>query len=468
MRGIGDKQGSDAQAAEGFFSMQSGRYGGAAGNGHAGLAQLVMATLLMLCFGMVTDGFTAYLPSMRQEYGITDAQVSIVVTMRCLSSFASALLAHSVYGRISIRAGMTVAVLAEAAGFAVCACFPGFAGACVGCLLMGITCGMGSTVPASMLMHRWYGARVAMPLCICMAGSGLASIVGVPLVVAGISALGLAGTFLAQGAVLVLVALMMCVVVRDTPARAGIRADMACGEERGVRTAQAQAGSGADEAVRTAVARSMGRTDLAVLCLAVVLVGAFASPGPSNYSLLLSEAGVPAASMAAIVSVGGLALTASKLVFGAFTRRFGTYVSNIVAFALLAAGMGCSLLIGALGPVAAVALVVLAGFGFPPATAGPSLWVNDLDPAHYDRSVQRLQSSYCLGTLVGMPVPGLVASFTGSYVPVYVAYAVLALTSLALIQSRYRKAGIARGLRAASIARAARPMMGRKAEPAVR
>ncbi len=418
----------------------------AAMQAHAGTAQLVMATLLMLCFGMVTDGFTAYLPYLRQEYGITDAQVSIVVTMRCLSSFAAALMAHNIYGRISIRAGMGLAVLLEAAGFTVCALFPGFAGACVGCLLMGVTCGMGSTVPASMLMHRWYGARVAMPLCICMAGSGLASIVGVPLIVAGISTLGLAGTFLVQGCVLACVAAAMCAVVRDRP---GQPAQAMQGERAG------QAPEASEPAARKAVRegatrtqaaqglRSLGRADLGLLALAVLFIGAFASPGPSNYSLLLCEAGVPGASMAAIVSAGGLALTLSKLLFGAFTRRFGAYVSNIIAFCLLACGMGCSLLIGALGPVAAVALVVLAGLGFPPATAGPSLWVNDLDPAHYDRSVQRLQSAYCLGTLVGMPVPGIVASLVGSYVPVYAAYAVLALVSLAIIQGRYRKAGLA-------------------------
>lgn len=461
MHGLFSTQRDGGQGGKGLLA----RRGAACLRPHAGAAQLVMATLLMLCFGMVTDGFTAYLPYLRQEYGITDAQVSTVVTMRCLSSFVAALFAHNIYGRISIRAGMGLAVLLEAAGFAVCACFPGFAGACVGCLLMGVTCGMGSTVPASMLMHRWYGARVAMPLCVCMAGSGLASIVGVPLIVAGISTLGLAGTFLAQGCVLACVALAMCAVVRDKP-QADPSAPVstpAAGEPSGAACADK-----APHAEPARGLRSLGRADLALLALAVLLIGAFASPGPSNYSLLLCEAGVPSASMAAIVSVGGLALTLSKLAFGTLTRRFGAYVSNIVAFCLLAAGMGCSLLIGVLGPVAAVALVVLAGLGFPPATAGPSLWVNDLDPAHYDRSVQRLQSAYCLGTLVGMPVPGLVASLVGSYVPVYAAYAVLALVSLAIIQGRYRKAGLAGGRRAWLAARTPRARVGRVSQTPAR
>ena len=33
-------------------------------------AIVVMATLLMLCFGMATDGFTAYLPYLRGPYAV--------------------------------------------------------------------------------------------------------------------------------------------------------------------------------------------------------------------------------------------------------------------------------------------------------------------------------------------------------------------------------------------------------------
>ena len=106
-------------------------------------------------------------------------------------------------------------------------------------------------------------------------------------------------------------------------------------------------------------------------------------------------------------------------------------------------GRACSLLVGRLGAAAGIALVILCGLGFPPATAGPSLWAADLFPRDFDRSVQRLQVTYSLGTLVGMPVPGLVASLTGSYVPVHASYAVLVSLALALIQSRYRKAGLA-------------------------
>ena len=404
--------------------------GSGTGAGVRGVVAVTMAGLLMFCFGMAADGFTAYLPYLRQGYGIADAQVSLLVTLRCVTSFASALLAQAVYARISIRAGMAFSVATLAAGFAVCGLFPSYAGACVGSLLMGITCGMGSTVPASMLMHRWYGARVAVPLCICMAGSGLSSVVGVPLVVAGISTLGMEATFVAEGAVFAALALAMWLVVRDSPAV----------KPQALGDAAVQEAAHAHASRRVAASSSR---DLLVLSFAVLLIGAVASPGPANYSLLLTEAGAPAASMASIVSVGGIALTLSKLAYGAVSRRFGTYRSNLLAFGLLACGMACSLLVGSLGAAAGIALVILCGLGFPPATAGPSLWAADLFPRDFDRSVQRLQVTYSLGTLVGMPVPGLVASLTGSYVPVYASYAVLVSFALVLIQSRYRKAGLA-------------------------
>ena len=425
-------------------------------------AIVVMATLLMLCFGMATDGFTAYLPYLRGSYAVSDLQVSLLVTLRCVTSFVSALLAHSLYGRISIRAGMTVSVVCLAAGFAVCGIVPSYAGACVGSLFLGVTCGIGSTVPVSMLMHRWFAADVALPLCICMAGSGLSSVVGVPLIVAGISVWGMTATFFAEAGVFVAVAVLMWLVVRDSP-DVGTQG-RTCRNQRGeggadVRADEDAAGHALDGCkhacakatavpssesapVSVAPAQTLGPRDLSIMAVAVLFIGAIASPGPANYSLLLTESGAPAASVAGIISVGGIALTASKLAYGGISQRFGTYCSNMLAFGLLASGMACSLLIGTWGPVAGIVLVVLCGLGFPTATAGPSLWVNDLFAHDFDRSVQRLQVAYSLGTLVGMPLPGLVASATGSYVPVYATYAVLAAVILAVVQSRYRKAGL--------------------------
>ena len=431
-------------------------------------AIVVMATLLMLCFGMATDGFTAYLPYLRGSYAVSDLQVSLLVTLRCVTSFVSALLAHSLYGRISIRAGMTVSVVCLAAGFAVCGIVPSYEGACVGSLFLGVTCGIGSTVPASMLMHRWFAADVALPLCICMAGSGLSSVVGVPLIVAGISAWGMTATFFAEAGVFAAVAVLMWLVVCDSPdvGTQGAALRNQCSEDkarvcedadakgraleaRGHACAKVAASSPCKPAPTFAIStaptvptQTLGPRDFSIMAVAVLFIGAIASPGPANYSLLLTESGAPAASVAGIISVGGIALTLSKLAYGGISRRFGTYRSNALAFGLLASGMACSLLIGAWGPVAGIVLVVLCGLGFPTATAGPSLWVNDLFAHDFDRSVQRLQVAYSLGTLVGMPLPGLVASATGSYVPVYATYAVLAVVILAVVQSHYRKAGL--------------------------
>lgn len=213
------RRGSARMCASGLLALHRAPRRGRRAPGS--VRTVVMATLLMLCFGMATDGFTAYLPSLQAEYGVSDLQMSLLVTLRCVTSFASALLAHSVYGRVTLRAGMTASVALLAAGFAA-----------------------------------------------------------------------------------------------------------------------------------------------------------------------------------------------------------------------------CSLLIGRLGPAAVVALVVLCGLGFPTATAGPSLWVSDLFPHRFDTFVQRLQVAYSFGTLAGMPLPGLVAGLTGSYVPIYASYAVCALVVLALVQSRYRKAGM--------------------------
>lgn len=413
---------------------------------HYAWAVLAAATLLIFCQGLVTNGFAVYLPFLRDSYAITNTQASMLSTVRCVTALASLLVVRAYYRHLSLRAGGALALGVLAAGFAACWLWPTYLGACVGSALMGVTCGLGSMVPAAMLVHRWFEDERALALGICTAGSGLSSVVAAPLVTAGVSTVGLGATFALEGIAVLVLAALVFAIVRDNPS--------ACGSYRidGASSASPQ---------RTKVpgaSRRLSGAGVAAMFVAVLLLGSVASPGPAHYGLLFGDAGIGSAVIAATIGASGAAIVVGKLVYGVLTERWGAYRTNAIFLCLLASGMACSLMLDLFGAGAAFALVILCGLGFPPATAGTAVWASDLNDAAYDRTVQLFQVAYVLGNLVGMPIPGIVADATGSYVPVFASYVLVVAATLAIVQLRYRASGLA-----ASMPGTPRPRLRRRA-----
>ena len=404
---------------------------------HYAWAVLAAATLLIFCQGLVTNGFAVYLPYLREGYEITNTQSSLLSTMRCATALAAMLLVNAYYRRFSLRLGAALALVMMAAGFAVCGLVPTYLGSCVGSAAMGLACGFGAMVPASMLVHRWFAEERALALGICTAGSGLSSVFAAPLVTLGASTVGVHLTFVLEAAAVLALGAVVYAVVRDNPAPGGAY------------TARHDGGTAAENpslAVKPAVKKgspALGTKGVATMFAVVFAVGAVASPAPAHYGLLFEDAGIGSAAIAGAIMASGLSLVVGKLAYGALTEKMGAYRTNRIFFGLLVAGLLSSLLLAKGGVAVAFLLVVLCGFGLPPATAGTAVWASDLNEEHYDRTVQTFQVAYVLGNLVGMPVPGIVADLAGSYVPVFAAYALLMIGAFAVLQLRYRASGLA-------------------------
>ena len=403
---------------------------------HYAWAVLAAATLLIFCHGLVTNGFAIYLPYLRDGYEITNTQSSILSTLRCATALGSMLLVGAYYRRFSLRLGAALAVVLLAVGFLVCGLVPTYVGACVGSAIMGLSCGFGAMVPASMLVHRWFADERALALGICTAGSGLSSVCAAPLITLGVSTVGVHLTFVIESLAVLVLALVVYSIARDEPGRSGAYV------VKKVRSGAGQEGSTGRRVVAKAPS-SLGSRGMAAMFFIVFAIGAVSSPAPAHYALLFEGVGIGSAAIAGAIMVSGLSLIVGKLAYGALTERFGAFWTNRIFFALLVCGLASSLLLMSGGTAAAFALVVLCGLGLPPATAGTAVWASDLNEERYERTVQTFQVAYVLGNLVGMPIPGIVADVTGSYVPVFVGYAVLMGATLAALQLRYRASGLA-------------------------
>ena len=81
---------------------------------HYGWVVCITCTLLLfITMGTVSNGFSVYLPYIMDERGLTHAQTSSLVTLRCLTAFLAMLTIGWYYKKVSLRLGVSIAACAE-------------------------------------------------------------------------------------------------------------------------------------------------------------------------------------------------------------------------------------------------------------------------------------------------------------------------------------------------------------------
>ena len=387
--------------------------------------------LIFISMGMVSNGFSVFMPFIRDRYGLTNAQTSSLVTLRCLVVLFAMLTTGVYYDRLGMRLGTALA-----AGFAgvayLCYSFGrSYALFGVGAAISGLSYGFGSMIPASILMNRWFVRHRALALGICSAGSGVATIVLPGVFTWLVERVGLTAGFQVGCAMIFVGAALILLVQREDPARLGLTP---LGAEEGPEeeTESASLGPG----------RNMTPGVWAMMIVACLIMGGVGSPGFNHLTVLLSGAGFDPAHVALLFSVVGVTLTVGKILFGQYTDRAGGFRATLLFGAVLLTGYALACLAGpralALGMGAAVAI----GVGYPIATVGPSIWAQDLSvPARFPVTVRRLQVCYALGSLLFSWMPGILADRTGSYVPAYIIFTVQIAAALVLVILSYRQTG---------------------------
>ena len=100
---------------------------------HYGWVICITCTLLLfVTMGTVSNGFSVYLPYIMEEKGLTNAQTSSLVTLRCAVSFLSMLVIGFYYQKVSIRVGTTIAAAAAGVSFLLYSAGRGYPLFCVG------------------------------------------------------------------------------------------------------------------------------------------------------------------------------------------------------------------------------------------------------------------------------------------------------------------------------------------------
>ena len=371
------------------------------------------ATLSLFCIvGLTINAFSVYQPYLQLRCALSNTQAANYVVVRSLFAFGSLFLVGKYYDKLEIRTGLTVALILAALSFAMYSVANNFWQLCLCAAVAGLAFGMGGMYPASLLIHRWFPNHSAVALGICSAGSGLAAIVGAPIITALAEQYSVQTALLAEAAVLLLGAAACFLLIRNWPADA-------------VRTQKQTEKSGV-------------RIHITWMFAAVVAIGVLGNTGFQYQTMHYTARGFSPYEVSVLVSVLGTALMASKFLFGEAVDRWGAGRANWLFFGATILGSALCCVSGGYG--LAVGSVLLYGLGLAFGTVGLTVYAKDLTCAEkFADTVRQYQIAYLLGALLFGSAPGILADWTGSYTAFYACLTVLAVFAMVVVQMHYRK-----------------------------
>lgn len=376
--------------------------------------------------GMTGLGFSLHAPYLREALGLSNSQLALIPTFRCLATMAALPLAERLSRRCSLRRMLSLSCLALAAvfgGFAFCRAALPF---CLLAIGMGAVYAFGTTVPITVLLHRWFHGRRGTAASLALSGAGVCSIAAPPAVALLIDRLGLQRAFLWEAAAIALLALLLFLLLRDSP------------EEMGLRPLDGPTPE--SPAPRPKTTGRKGDRGLGLLLAASALAGCVGSPSSTNLSLHFVTEGIPYAVAAAAVSLYGLALTAGKLSYGVLTDRLGARRVNAFFFACWAMAQGLTIFVAGQWRALLFTAALLHGIGNSLATVGLPVWTENFSSEEdFSRNMERCQLAYSIGSLAATPLPGILADAAGSYAPSYVFYFLAVAAAFLLVRRAYRR-----------------------------
>lgn len=393
---------------------------------YAWLVCLGGALALFAVMGLGVNVFSVYQPEIIRLNGFTDAQGSWITTTRSLFILGALLCVNQLCARFGLRRIMTAGVVFVGLS---CLCFA-YAGSfpmyCAAAALTGVGYCWAGMVPISLAIARWFQDRRGLALGLASAGSGVSTVIAPVLLTRTMAHWGMRTAFLCEGAVVFLCALLVWLLVRDTPGDMGLTSYSLSGAQQPERAALQKSD------------RGLSSGQWALLLLAALLVGATGGPGFSHLTMLYTSSGYDSLFVAGLLSYLGAMISLGKILCGQVYDRLGGRGGNHFAFGTLL----LSLALCCLAPVGGVLLSILAitafGLGMSITAVSPARWAADLC-ADYESAVRTITLAFTAGMLVFGPLPGLLAGWLGGYVPAYAAFLVLMLAAFLIVQGLYRR-----------------------------
>lgn len=393
-----------------------------------------LCCLNLLAMSLATNVSAVYQPFIIAHNGLTNAQASALITVRAAVGTVAMLFVNKVIAKLNIKATIALAVFSSAIGFGVYSLSTmtkSYALYCVGAGLQGIAYGLGSLIPVTILISRWFKSHKGLAMGIASAGTGVASLIAPPIITKGILNLSLQTTFLLEAGVILLLGILLFVFLHNDPAKKGLTPY----EDGPVKEGKQKV---KDESLR--ITGKLSPVNLGFMLMAAVLIGCINTPSYAHISVLFTNEGFSPEIVATLMSLLGIVILGGKMLFGAVSDRIGIYRSNFIFYSMYVIGLAlCALAFLQKLPLGYLAMVVL-GLGYPVGTTGLSMYGLDMaaNPEEGAKQVKRFQIAYMIGTMVFSSVPGIMADAAdGSYVTAFVVMCGIIAVSMVIVQATY-------------------------------
>lgn len=175
--------------------------------------------MVFVCVGLVSNAFSICLPFIIKVHGFSNTQISLLATMKSVTSLLAMFAADRYYGRLGLKKGIALAMLSASLSFFIYGISSTPLLYCAASALSGISYAMGGMIPASLLIRQWFPLKPAAALGIAASGSGIGSVLGPVTLLFLIENFGLSSAFLAQALAVAAVTLPIVALIREnTPA----------------------------------------------------------------------------------------------------------------------------------------------------------------------------------------------------------------------------------------------------------
>ena len=406
---------------------------------HYGWVICILCVLTMFCtMGLASNTFSIFVNAFIEENGFTRAQGASLSTVRCVASLLGTIICGVYYDKLNMRKGLSLAVAMIGISFLIYSRAHTLIVFYIGAFVAGLGYGLGTMVPVTMMINRWFAEKQGFVLGFASAGTGMATILCPPLITAGLTA---GGVFLAascEGILVLIYAVIMFFLLQNTPSEMGLL-PYGAKDVSPVPSGSAVPDSPSQEAALLSgslLPRHAEKLPLA----AAFLIGMITAPNAESLAVHLTTAGLDPVTVAAAVSTFGLAMTIAKFVYGAMTDRIGIFQTNLVFTGILCLAFFSGFLAGNGSETAAFLSAAGMGIGYSMTTITFSLYAHSFYSGKKAAdAVRHFWIATLTGSLAFTTVPGLVADLTGSYRLYLLCSIPVLLGGMAILQILYKK-----------------------------
>jgi len=380
-------------------------------------------SLMLFCnTGLSTTGFSIYQPYLIRLGGLTNTQASSLILLRNLSGFIGMLCSGKLLQRFEIRRIVTAGMLINGSAFFFYGISRSFFNYCFAALLIGFSYGAAGNIPATILITRWFDRYRGIALGICMASTGLSTIIASPLIMLLMEKHSLQFAFFSEAAFVLCCSIIVYALLRSRPE---------CLHTQPIGIINSES----DRSNQKYASKTAGRSLYLYMLAGIFLFGMPGNILYAHISVLYETSGFDAMQVSFLLSIFGAALTIGKIGYGYMSDKIGTYRSSwfLYSFCTIGTLLSCFAWDGSIW--IARAAVILMGLGFAVTTVSMPMYAAGISSeSDYAITMSRFQSLSTLGALLFGTVPGIIADKTGSYIPAFIAMLFLIIISSVFLQ----------------------------------